>query len=568
MKTPRAVATVAALAALTACGSGSLPLLPSAGGAGAAEDSRANASGMSAPFSSVHYTLSKGFKDELPDTATAYELGHTTTAGAVAKLARALGVRGSAAESTGEWTVEAGGRTVRVAKTGGLPFSLDGDKGVSSGYACAEARSVPPDKPIEPPADEPARPPADAGAEPATVVPGDDARCAEPVPNPELPTEQAATKIARDALSAAGLDLEGAKITADGGSEAWNVTVQHRVGDVVTSGLASSVIVGPKGRIVAAYGMLGSPKALGDYPLVSAAKAVERLNGLHNGSGTEGKLRGPALTDDRPTAAAENTGVSAGQTAPDEPTLGVPAPQECDDPAVSCAPPPSPAEPPQPTQQQVQEAVLTEGVAALTTVRELTIARGSDPAVALLLVPAFSFTIADGGEVQVEAVTDEHLRKPSDSPEPEPLPGDGGKVDPDGGGSDSGNCAAQMGTPAPGAGQPLELEVCIEPAKAKVGQEVAFTIKAKDADGSFVDGPCETPVEPRYGDEGDDGGTARCMACAAATEGQHSYDTVLKHTYKKAGSYTATFDVHSGSSCDPRPGDSKGSIDIRVEVTN
>lgn len=573
---PRVLATAIALAALSACGSGSLPLLPSAGGAAGAEDSRAMASGMSAPYLSVRYSLSKDFKDDLPDEATAYEMERTTSAGAVTKLAKALGVTGKLAETKEEWIVTSGERTVRVTKAGGLPFALDGGEAVSSGYACAEAQSVPPSSP---PPDQPAEArssetkpneskPADAKPG-ESVAPVDDPRCAEPTRNPELPPDGAATKIARDALSDAGLDLDGAKVTADGGFDSWNVTVQHRVGDTTTSGLVSTVLVGPKGRILTAYGMLGRPKALGDYPLVTAAKAVDRLNELQNGGGT---LRGkpePADVDDRgpeSKPADQPGGVGGGspsrggdEPAPDAPTMVPPGLVACDDATASCDPPtPDPPTLPEPA---THEIVLTKAEAALTVVGDFR-PRGD-----LHLVPAFSFTAADGGEAQVEAVTDEHLRKQSPEPEPAP-PADTG--DGDGGGSagDGGTCSAQMPTPAPDGNQPIVLEVCVDPAKAKVGQEVTFTIKAKDADGSFVDGPCEAPVTPRYGDEGDDEGAARCMACPKATEGKREYETKLKHTYSKPGSYNATFDVHSGSSCDPRPGDSKGTIDIRVEVIN
>lgn len=542
---PRILATFAAVAALSACGSGSLPLLPSAAGGAGAEDSRSSA--MSAmPYFNVHYVLSPEFKDDLPDSAKAYELEGKTDAAAVTKLAKAFGVTGKVVSDDQGWTVDSDGPQMRVTEASGLPFHL-GAQPVPDAYAYACAEPAPPTDPAANDAangtttkDAPAPPPSGRD----TITEPDDARCAAPPRNPDLPTKSAAEKIARDALDAGGLAMTGARFTTNAGYDSWDVTIEREVDGVANNAMTLSVLVGPKGRILSAYGNLGRPVAVGDYPLVSAAKAVDRLNKQQEGG--DGRGGGDV-----------QMGAPEPAIASDTPTPAMVAPVPTCNPAADCVE--SPIEP------VTREVTLTKARLTLTPVSS-----GHEPNSPLYLLPAFSFTDSDGGEVQIEAVTDRYLKSKQQDDPPATTPPDKGT----GGGSPGSpgsTCSATAGGVPASDGKtstnaPLEIEACASSTKVKVGQEVTFTVTAKDADASFVEGPCEAPVKATFGDESDGDGAVNCMACAQATEGKHEYTQKLTHTFAKPGTYKVAFDVHSGSTCDPRPGDSRGTVALAVEV--
>lgn len=239
-------------------------------------------------------------------------------------------------------------------------------------------------------------------------------------------------------------------------------------------------------------------------------------------------------------------------------------------PAVDCAPlPPGGGVPPV---AQTRELVLTKATVTLN------LAGGYGEKPNLTLVPAYQFATEDGGDVVVDAVTDKFRQTEVESTPStdgaKPGGGSGGGStepgEPPPAGTDGQSCSVQMAKPAPNedgsANAPLELEVCGSDGKVKVGDEVTFTVKAKDADGSFTNSSsCDPPVRATFGDE--DGNSVSCAACSGPTKDQHEFADKFSHKYEKPGTYEAVFNVHSGSTCEPRPGDSKGQISLAVEVT-
>ena len=156
-----------------------------------------------------------------------------------------------------------------------------------------------------------------------------------------------------------------------------------------------------------------------------------------------------------------------------------------------------------------------------------------------VLVPVYAFEVKGGGELTVPAVTDRYLERvrPPDG-RPEPAPADTG----------SGACSGSgAGTTDGEANQPLTVGVCVEPAKAKVGQEVTFTVTVTDPDAEIYEGMCEGP-STRFGDEEMVASTLCGHACGAGGRAPHVTERkagevtrTFKHAYAKAGTYTATF---------------------------
>jgi hypothetical protein len=182
-----------------------------------------------------------------------------------------------------------------------------------------------------------------------------------------------------------------------------------------------------------------------------------------------------------------------------------------------------------------------------------------------LLVPAYLFDIDDGDVVPVVAVTDEFLpQPPAPEPVPEPVP------EPGPGGSDAqcaGSSAAAPDVAGGDANQPLTVEVC-GPSEVRVGEEAAFSLTAVDPDAVIVTDDCGGPAAT-FGD----GDLRReCIADCVAFDpppgkepGKHGQR--FTHVYQQPGTYTATFRVRSGSSCDGHPWGDVGEVALQVVVT-
>jgi hypothetical protein len=118
---------------------------------------------------------------------------------------------------------------------------------------------------------------------------------------------------------------------------------------VTAQGWQASITVTTAGVVTNAFGHLGKPGAIGDYPLAGTTKGIERLKG----------------------------GVTGGDIAV---------------PAIACAEPDCGLAP----------LVITGARIALTLV---------DTGAEAYLVPAYAFAVEGGGEQVVPAVTDEYLQK-------------------------------------------------------------------------------------------------------------------------------------------------------------
>jgi hypothetical protein len=220
----------------------------------------------------------RGTLPELPDRARAWKLGSEPAAGRLAALAGTLGLGTEVKLDPAGWTVTEGGRSLRVNRLGGLPFSYSfgaiavGGCGpwsprtpAGGGVQCLAA-DTPTTKPGAP-ATKPAKPPV--------AVPG---RLIRPMPRPaDLPSRQDAERIARDLATKAGLALDGAAVTVTDGYAARVVTISPAVGGLPTHGFAWTVGVGPKGRVQYASGWLATPEPADTYPLIGVTAGLERL---------------------------------------------------------------------------------------------------------------------------------------------------------------------------------------------------------------------------------------------------------------------------------------------------
>ncbi len=120
------------------------------------------------------------------------------------------------------------------------------------------------------------------------------------------------------------------------------------------------------------------------------------------------------------------------------------------------------------------------------------------------------------------------------------------------------------------ANRPMDVEVSSSPQEAKVGQEVAFTVRVRD-DGPVYAGSCGNGQS--YGD-----GThsTRCsFACAGPLKygpwdppppKNSSFTETFRHTYEGPGAFTAEFE-YNGGDCTFSPFSSQGRAMVQVTVT-
>ncbi|MFZ9629982.1 MAG: hypothetical protein ACO3C1_11595 [Ilumatobacteraceae bacterium] len=232
------------------------------------------------PWGDVTYE----FAGDLPDLGTAapayrFAAGVAPDAATVAALAAALGVDGDMVqvpqEQGGGWMVgpaDYSGPTITIARDGLLswwygnpsagvsypgcavpdvaPSSGSGDDAAASGTA------------VPVPADEPA----------VTTEP-----CAEPTPPAGVPTADEAKALATALLDAAGVDT-GA-LDWDVYADDWSASVTgYALVDGQRGPLAWNVGFGADGVVQWASGTLATAEEVGDYPIVSAADGLARLN--------------------------------------------------------------------------------------------------------------------------------------------------------------------------------------------------------------------------------------------------------------------------------------------------
>lgn len=291
----------------------------------------------------------------------------------VRALAAALGLTAAPDKHAHGWVVDgaAGELRVRSDATGQWSFSrsidcpsyfVDVDRtDGNSGVSCAVADA-----------------PGSVAAPSPTGMP-EDPPTASDLP---LVTDDAALAAATPVLTAAGVDAEPRVL---GGASGQSGTVASVVGDptvaeLPTAGLRTVVDVDPTG-VLGATGWLGDLTADGDYPVISAQKAFDRL-------------------DQMPRALAT-----------------IACPEIAPDPSASPGDDPMPQPCPQP-----QPMTITGATFGLTLSWELT---------SPILVPAWLFTVTgwDDPLAQV-AVADEYVADPTPAPEPSTGTGGGSAIPP------------------------------------------------------------------------------------------------------------------------------------------
>lgn len=432
----------------------------------------------------------RGQLPDLPDDATAYRVEPPSEA-AKQRLLTALGDVPVGVQPDGSWNAPADNTGVADCAPSSPEATPD------TPVSCANAASA------------------------VAIACDPNGTCPEPVPPTtpaDLPSREEAQRIALGTLEAAGIDTTG-NVEIFGPGDAWEVSAEPRLGGRRVFGLSNNLSIGSKGAVVRGGGLLLATTELGEYPLVSTTKGLERLEAQWGGG--PGVLRGGA-----------------------EPAIAV-----------------APGEPYPDTRPVVRTITgVTLGL------------QPSFGARTQYLVPAFLFETDDGGVVPVPAVVDALLEQPG-TPEPVPAPGPPGQIEPappsDGGGSggstgSSEACSGASSSSVSSGGEtnePMKLEVCARPSRAKVGETVTFTMTASDPDAAIDTNGCQQPLAG-YGDEGE--GTVQCMALCRREDFPPEATTLTKtftHAYAEPGTYTARFSV---GSCAPKA--SQASVELQITV--
>ncbi|MFD4155714.1 hypothetical protein ACFWR4_23555 [Streptomyces hydrogenans] len=295
-----------------------------------------------------------------PSSAAVHRPKGLVTSEEVARLAGALGVEGRPALVGDVWTIrpekDGVGPRLDVAREAPGNWTYSWYDGGPAGDTCLKGKACPPPGEVKPP----------AGGSPVS--------------------EAAARAAAAPVLKALGQDDAKVSATQVMNGSVRVVNADPVIGGLPTYGWSTGLHIGPDGRPVAGSGTLKEPAKDETYPVVSAERALARLNEESKGTGPIGI--GGCATD--PPAGEPQ--------APDEP--GKDAPCQT---VVDMAPP--------------REVPVTGAVLGLAA---------TDTADGRALVPAWLFTAdpADAAAYTVTstAVAAEFLVPPA-TPSPEPTPG-------------------------------------------------------------------------------------------------------------------------------------------------
>ena len=528
---------MAGLALVAAGSGGSLQRLPSLSASG---ERAADMATLGAPaFGGVDYVV-EGVLPALPGEAPAYRLGKDDDRDAVERLAEALGVDGPVRKQEGAYSVTGATRTLTVSNGAGSPWYLSTgcpDAPVSSDGAsvramgcasaavtsCRPASSDGPDGSrtasalcsVAPDAgggSQPSEGSTPSGGSPGHVAepcppcpPGADCGCGwssydppspkppskvvpphpEPVPVPpaDVPDRAGAERIARDTFGRLGLPLDSLRL--EGGEWGWHAMLSPSVDGLPVVGAGHNLSIGPKGELTGGNGFLGSPRRIGDYPLVGVQGGLDRLReGVAVDSGP--------LYDGR-------------------------------EPAIATAP------------ADKHVVTLTGAHLALQQVGEY-------------LVPVYAFELKGGGELPVPAVTDRYLEqvRPDDGP-PKPVPGGSGNsgscsgsASGVGAGDDDGNRNQPLTVDLcvepdkVKVGQPVTFKVTATDPDASIIDQCGSPTAA------FGDG------EPAQPDCGIACTLSLPLHPEKAPRTRGELTKSYTHAYAKPGTYTATFGFQSG----------------------
>lgn len=328
--------------------------------------------GPLAPYGLIVYKAGPALP-ALDGSARAYRVESNDIAAAARRLADALGLHGDASDNGDGGLVLSDGSAQLVVSKRDWSYSRDQSGAVSSGVAVA----CPPD----------ASSCASDTAPPAPTRPAN------------LPSEGDARAMALAFLDKVGVDTKDAAVTTDDGVTQWFVTVAPMVDGTATEGFGSSVILGDKGVIEAASGILGRATAADEYPLIGTATGIDRLNHGYSVGAPVPRAGVPAPTETDAAGSGSAASGAPGSVAPGEPVeppaVPIPEPSTSTEPPVSdTIPPPAP-----------QEVALTGAERVLLY---LSSADGQEG----WLVPAYRFATADGPGPTVIAVDDQFLTPP------------------------------------------------------------------------------------------------------------------------------------------------------------
>lgn len=231
----------------------------------------------------------------------------------------------------------------------------------------------------------------------------------EPEAPANVPTADEALETAKTLYGELGYDVSTLEFETYADEWSANVTAYVLLNGA-RSPMSMSIGFGAEGAVTWASGLLATPVPAADYPLVSVEQAIERLNdetgrylyfgGMGPMARAEATETVPAeLVDPAPTDPA--TPEQVGDTiAIDQPVC---------DPAADCV-----IEPIDPADLEPITVTLTDVELGLTMVWD------ADGVVWLL--PAYTFSDADGGQYSVIAIDDSFISLPEELPMPEPMP--------------------------------------------------------------------------------------------------------------------------------------------------
>ena len=310
--------------------------------------------------------------------AYAFDPAGVFTEEAITRVARGLGLSGTAVLQDGYWQVGPNDGTAPS-----LSLYPDGTASVSYYDPAMDPWSCVPSLETQP---------GDGGAG-ASGESSEGMIAPDPCTQRDLgpaPQADAAVDSARDILSAIGVDVAGYELVAEGwGDEMWSYVVAYQVVDGQRSGVQWNLSF-TGGGLQSLSGALAPLVELGDYQVVSPAEAVERLTDPRFGSSWNGPIMySEAMTGAVDDGAAESrtsegdAGASDMSVAPAQPTL-----------------PPTMAAG-SPLRWPVLEVTITGA--------RLGLALQMQPDGSATLVPTYELTGDDGSVWSVIAVADEEL---------------------------------------------------------------------------------------------------------------------------------------------------------------
>lgn len=323
----------------------------------------------------------------------------------------------------------------------------------------------------------------------------------EPERPADLPTEAEAEGIGRRMLIALGVDLDRAALRVDDAVTLWNVTADPEVGGLPTIGLATSLGIGPQGVVQYGNGWLGELDKGDRYPLIGTAAGIERL----------GEEQARVMIDPAPGGSVDGDAL--------EPMV-------------------------------VEITGVRLGLQLMSTFE-----RAADG----YLVPSYLFTTADGGEIPVIAVLDEHLADAHDGHDHDEEP-HGTPAEP---GVDGGDDPVPPPTePSPGedscasaGGADLDAVACAT--TGTVGEPVLLRLTAA---GRLRD-DCGSPTV-EWGEAAR--GEAVCtIGCESLPPEPIELERTFEHTYDRPGTYTVTVRFHG---CREGSGTEQLALPLEVRV--